>query len=153
MKNINIQINKEEIYNKIKDVEYQFKINENDRVTEYKFQVNNKLDTKQHNKVNSDLLKFMIVNQFKSFSFITAQNPNYNILINTELSNIKSNENLKNDLNEYKFFEAETIFDNKFDEIGFIVFDLPIHLLLILKNKYTQNAVVFGNNKYIKLII
>lgn len=95
----------------------------------------------------------MSENQFNSFSFITAQNPNYDKLNNSELTNTELNENLKADLNGFKFYEAETIFEDEVDETGFIIFDLPIHLLLILKHKYTQNAVVFGNNKYIKLIV
>lgn len=152
---------KSEIYKSIKDVEYQFIIDYNYTKKEFKFKVNENFDIVKHNKTNSDLIQYLLENQYKSFSFITAQNPFYDLLNNQKITNkklqdknnLELNEKLKLDLSGLKYFEAETIFENKIDETGFVVFDLPISLLLILKNKYSQNAVIFGNNKYIKLII
>lgn len=87
----------------------------------------------------------------KSFVFITGHN-SFGIKKDFNF-NIQANLKLRNDIANLLYLEVNTIFENNIDENGFLVFDLPFEMMIILMNKYEQNAVIMGNLKEIKLLI
>lgn len=133
------------LFEKIKDVKYQILDSDNNLKLILKSQLG-EFEIEDF-EILKTILKYL---DKKSFTFITAYNPKG---INKENDlNIKSNQSLELDLSGYVYLETQTIFQGINDELGYLVFDLPLDKAIIYMNKYNQNAIVIGNTKEIKLL-
>lgn len=102
---------------------------------------------------NMELDHYMLINNYKSWTVITAYNPKSVVLC--EQDNKYNNENLKNDIKNYTFLNIESgsNSDNWEVEFGFIIFDLAKVDSIKLGKKYNQNAILFGEiNKKSEII-
>jgi hypothetical protein len=106
--------------------------------------INPKIDV-YLNEENEEFNRFLKIHQFTSWCFITAWNPFSKALSLKE--NNALNAQLEADLKEHSIFPAlgkDTIGDWP-PEISFFVGNIAMEEAMILGNKYSQNAIVFGS--------
>ena len=95
-------------------------------------------------ELNHQLDNYLQKNNHTSWAIITAYNPKSIVLCEQE--NKSNNENLKNDLKNYKFLNTKSG-SNSSDwgiEYGFIIFNITKERSLKIAKKYNQNAILFG---------
>lgn len=116
------------------------------------------------NDYNTELDTYLSENNFKTWALITAYNPKSVVMCDEE--NKANNLNLKNDLGKYFLLNTKSgskkeLFKernketkpDKFEEYGFIAFNIPKNIAINLASKYNQNAILFGEiNKKSELI-
>jgi hypothetical protein len=99
----------------------------------------------------SDVIKYLHMNNYKTFGFITSWNPKgieveYNM-------NIESTENLKKDLARYEYLPVAATSEKYSKEDGFLIFNISREYIIELQNKYQQLAVVYGDENYAEIIL
>jgi hypothetical protein len=93
---------------------------------------------------NQELNDLLISFNASTWAYITAFNPFSKIL--TEAENLKRHQELKVNIENYKFFEGEGVGEDKTwePEISFLVLGISLNDAIEIGKFYEQNAIVVG---------